>query len=146
MFVFSLPHRLQVYMTSNLILMMLGGTLATMILTTFGYRWLYTVCIALQIIAFLLVIILVKENQKVTKTVRDSLVDLKNVFKWRENVMVLWLLLFAGPINMAIFICNYNLKITLEKLAIPSKPVKNRKLSDDEFQDIILICIPICCS
>ncbi|CAH1396299.1 unnamed protein product [Nezara viridula] len=100
----ELPLRLQVYTTANLFLMLVAGNLATMILTIFGYRWLFTVSIALQAIAFLLVIILVKEKVNVTKNMRDSLASLKNVFKWRKNVIVLWLMLFAAPMNIAILI------------------------------------------
>ncbi|XP_014293210.2 tetracycline resistance protein, class C [Halyomorpha halys] len=98
----ELPSRLQVYMTANLFLMLVGGTISTMILTTFGYRWLFTVAIGLQVIALLLVIILVKEKENVTKNVQDSLANLKKVFRWRENVIVLWLMLFAGPITLSI--------------------------------------------
>ncbi|XP_066903276.1 uncharacterized protein [Halyomorpha halys] len=99
----ELPFRLQVFMTMSVCLMLIGGTLTTLILTTFGYRWLFTVCIGFHAIAFLLITILVKEKGSPTKSLQETLGGVKGVFKWRENMTVLWLMLIAGPLPISIF-------------------------------------------
>ncbi|CAH1394513.1 unnamed protein product [Nezara viridula] len=99
----ELPLRMQLYVVSTLTVAMFGGLLTTLVVTTFGYLWLFILCIGLNVLALILIVILVKNKGYDRKTFKESTDSLKKVFKWRENVTVLWFMLICLAVAPIIF-------------------------------------------
>nr|XP_014292089.1 uncharacterized protein LOC106690978 [Halyomorpha halys] len=102
----ELPMRMQLFMISTLMVVLVGGLATTLLVTTFGYLWLFTFCTSLQVISFLLSMFVVKNKEYDRKSFKDAVEVVKKVFRSRENVAVLWLMLVAAATAPIIFACE----------------------------------------
>ncbi|XP_014292088.1 uncharacterized protein [Halyomorpha halys] len=91
----ELPLRIQLFMIGTLMTALIGGLLTTLLVTSFGYLWLFTFCVCLQVLALFLLIVVIKNKGYDRKTLKESVQLVKKVFRRRENGTVLWLMLIA---------------------------------------------------
>ncbi|CAH1396456.1 unnamed protein product [Nezara viridula] len=104
----SVEHRtmsLQIYMTTMLLAALVSSTASGYFLTSVGYRWVFATGIMLHFLTLLLCLIFV-DDMKIQReqVVRRSTLDqLRELFKLRSNIAVVWMMLLCGSVASSLF-------------------------------------------